>query len=507
MSFVWKRPEGPLDTEENIARRVHAVSLGKNLDELATVLVLMGIRQESDYWCPWNRKDPTSENYDHDSESNDGRSVAYLQQQNEVAGEVVPPEHDWWGPMWCRMSLECSVGTFLDRLSDDYHSAQSDPYRAAVLIDNVQGSYWNGDPGHPGYYGKHWDYCWSLLRRALDQGPIGPVTPPVKPPQDIPTIDITPQPDWHGDPLYLPDLLRAFGVDVSTYTDSDGITWDQRGHGDFDVISWVLWHHTGSVNETDEGIAHHPSLGLAANMLIHPDGHVTLTGSGVSWNGGVGIYPGIPEDGINQVCIGVECAYSWGPSEPNNPWPEAQLTAMINVGGAISWFLQGTLPPDHQIAHKEWAGADNPLGINKQGKPDPANLDMAWFRDQIAARTAAGPSGVIAQPGEDDYMSNLINEASRSGYRKDNAPIGWGTEVEYQNNKMVHELSVEWLAQLGRDFELGLIVRVAEGKSPVQDDLDAGFVERAKGLVAKFKPSVAAKKRALKVVADIESQG
>lgn len=62
---------------------------------------------------------------------------------------------------------------------------------------------------------------------------------------------------------------------------------------------------------------------------------------------------------------------------------------MIRVGAAITWFLG--IEAGHNIAHKEWAGAHNLLGRNKQGKPDPANFDMNWFRAQIAERVAAGP--------------------------------------------------------------------------------------------------------------------
>ncbi|AYP70035.1 endolysin [Mycobacterium phage CRB2] len=396
MSFVWKRPEGPLLSEEEIARRVHAVSLKRDLDELATVLALMCIRQESAFWCPWNANDPASKNYPFDSQSDDGRSVAYFQQQNGAPGEIAPAGQDWWGPMSCRMNLECSANTFLERLADDYTSAK-DGASAGRFVQRVQGS------AFPDAYAKHWDYCWALLHRALAQGVQNPPTPPPVKPVDQTTppvpaaATIKPNPAWRGDPLYLPELLRAFGLDVSTYTDADGINWDERGHGDFGVIDFVLWHHTGSVGETDEGIAHHPSLGLAANMLIHPNGHVTLTGSGISWNAGDGIWPGVARGEMNQRCIGIECAY--GPDPQGNytiRWPDAQIIAMVAVGAAISWFLGGTLPVDHQIAHKEWAGAENPLGINAQGKPDPGNLDMRWFRGEISKRLAEGPTGVAA---------------------------------------------------------------------------------------------------------------
>ena len=441
MSFVWRADE-PLRTEEQVAREVHEVSLGRGLDELATVLALMCIRQESAFWCPCNAAEPTSENYPHDSESDDGRSVGYFQQQTGPNGEL------WWGPVAEEMDLQKSAEKFLGRLSDDYTTACDDAQAAGAFVQQVQRS------AYPDAYAKHWDYCWGLLHRSIDGGvQEPPVQTPVKP------VDIRPNPDWHGDPLYLPKLLEAFGVDVTTYTDGEGVPWDQRGHGDFDQISWVLWHHTGSVNETDEGIAHHPALGLAATMLVHPDGHTVLTGSGIAWHGGAGIYPGIPEDNINQISIGVECAYTWGPDEPHNPWPDAQVQAMVNIGGAISWFLGPTCPPDHQIAHKEWAGADNPLGINKQGKPDPANFDMDWFRQQIAQRAAAGPSA--------DTGGNMASsQASMAIYRDDDDPIELETVIR-QTNAMVYEHIVEALAILGEPESLAKVKRVAEGKAPV----------------------------------------
>jgi hypothetical protein len=75
MSFVWKRPEGRLRSPEQCALEILEVSRARRLNDFAAVLATMCVAQESDFWCPWNRKDPSSEEYDHDSESNDGRSV------------------------------------------------------------------------------------------------------------------------------------------------------------------------------------------------------------------------------------------------------------------------------------------------------------------------------------------------------------------------------------------------------------------------------------------------
>ncbi|AGU91960.1 endolysin [Mycobacterium phage Adawi] len=391
-------------------------------------------------WIPGNMADPCyaddPDAYPHDSEGNDGRSTGPFQQQMGT---------DWgWGGVLgdCagtrkRMDPWDSTRMFFgwpgSGLRDKGYNA-SNAMAAGDSIQRVQGS----------SFPRAYDQWWGLANAAYDRYLGNPIPAPPSPGGGGggPAPALVPNPAWRGDPLFLPQLLRAFGVSVSTYTDADGIRWDQRGHGDFGKISWVLWHHTGSVNETDEGIAHHPALGLAANMLIHPDGHVVLTGSGIAWHGGVGIYPGIPEDGINQVSIGIECSY--GPDRDGNytiPWPTAQMNAMIAVGAAISWFLGDTLPVDHQISHKAWAGADNPLGINKQGKPDPGNLDMNWFRAQIAARMALGPT-----TGGDDWMADpTALELLRDIHRETVTQKSPSRSFMAEDGKLIDSpLGIEW---------------------------------------------------------------
>ena len=169
MSFVWKAPQR-LRSPEQVAREVHEVSLGRGLDELATVMALMCIAVESDFWCPWNAKDPSSQKYPHDSQSDDGRSVGYFQQQNGRPGEVVTGSDNWWGPMADRMDLKRSANTFLERLTDNYRDARDNPVLAGQFVQNVQRS------AFPDRYAQEWGMAWDLLRRALDQ-PKQPETP------------------------------------------------------------------------------------------------------------------------------------------------------------------------------------------------------------------------------------------------------------------------------------------------------------------------------------------
>ncbi|OCB43955.1 hypothetical protein A5721_22970 [Mycobacterium vulneris] len=183
MSFTWFADK-PLRTREQIAREVHTVSLARGLDELATVICLMGISTEvgaddengdRQWWCPINRKDPTSVAHEHDSESDDGYSSGYLQQQ--LSGPGVTPA--WgWGGLWGdpeggrkRMTLSTATDMFLAALADDYGRAANNPTLAGQFAQRVQGS------AFPDRYADKWDEAWTVLRRALDQNPTTPEVP------------------------------------------------------------------------------------------------------------------------------------------------------------------------------------------------------------------------------------------------------------------------------------------------------------------------------------------
>jgi hypothetical protein len=353
VSFVWKAPQR-LKTPEQVAKECLEVALARGLDEFAAVLAVMCIAQESDFWCPANEKDPTSKNYPHDSLSDDGRSVAYFQQQNGVAGENPPANQNWWGPMSQRMDLKQSCNEFLSRLEDNYRDAINNPAEASRrFIQNVQRS------AYPDAYAKHWDRAWLLVRGAggqpAEEKPVG----------------------WTGDPVWLEDVLRpALGNRLKTL---DG--WQNSGHGDFADIRGVMVHHTGNSRETAQSIRNgRPDLeGPLSNLHIAPDGTVTIVAVGVCWHAGRGSYPWLPTDNANQHMIGIECAWpdiaANGSYNPAQLWPDAQIISMRDTCAALVKKLE--LPATRVIGHKEYAGA-------AQGKWDPGNIDMSWFRGEVA---------------------------------------------------------------------------------------------------------------------------
>lgn len=201
MSFTWFAAK-PLRTREQIAREVHAVSLARGLDELASVICLMTVSTEvgaddddgnRQWWCPINRKDPTSVPWPHDSESDDGFSSGYLQQQ--LSGPGVTPA--WgWGGKWGdaeggrkRMTLATAADMFLAALPDDYGRAANNPALAGQFAQRVQKS------AFPDRYAEKWDEAWAVLRRALSDQP--PTTTP-----EVPVADN--RPDFNEFPIWSP---------------------------------------------------------------------------------------------------------------------------------------------------------------------------------------------------------------------------------------------------------------------------------------------------------------
>lgn len=225
MSFVWKRPEGRLKSPERCAVEILEVSRARGLNDFAAVLATMCSAQESNFWCPWNRKDPSSQKYPFDSESDDGRSVGYHQQQNGRAGEVLPPgdPDDWWGPMASRMDLKRSTNVFLERLESSYMDAVNNPMLASRrFIQNVQRS------AYPDAYMKHWDWAWALVRQAQVMLAGSPTpTPPVGyglPPGTKITYGAAGFPQW----VY--DLGKAFNLKASTYEGHQETNRNEAGY-------------------------------------------------------------------------------------------------------------------------------------------------------------------------------------------------------------------------------------------------------------------------------------
>lgn len=208
-----------------------------------------------------------------------------------------------------------------------------------------------------------------------------------------------PNPGHRGDPTFLLDLFKAWGLNVRAL---DG--WLNRGHGDFGTIWGVVAHHTGSFGETPEGIAFHPSLGLASQVYLGRNGEVVLCGVGVAWHAGNGSWPGIAPNNANAVTIGVEAANDGGgtPGKPHRTgWSVEQYEAYTTLVAAVLWYLG--LNSSRLIGHKDWAGP-------AQGKWDPGAIDMTIMRTDVQRKIDAGPGGVRPP------VNAIDEKAAKSGW-------------------------------------------------------------------------------------------
>ena len=226
-----------------------------------------------------------------------------------------------------------------------------------------------------------------------------------------------------ADPTWLPDVLRAAGLTCNIYPGAF-----DRGHGDFGNIWGVICHHTGSFGETPQGIAQHPSLGLASQLYLSRDGVYTLCGVGQAWHAGRGSWQGLPANDANSYTIGIEAANDGGgtPGKPHRAsWSDAQYNSYVTGVAAILNKLGQ--PASHAIGHKEWAGP-------AQGKWDPGAIDMNIFRADVARKMEQLKGAPAPAP------VNLINQAADIaknwiGARldKDEVPVVGGRAVRYEN--------------------------------------------------------------------------
>lgn len=451
-------------TPEQVAAEVADVAAARGLDDLAAVMALMCIMVESDFWCPANRAQPDSLDFPHDSISDDNRSVGYFQQQKGPSGEL------WWGTTAEMMTLSTAADNFFDRLTDEWQSAADDPVLAGQMVADVQ----RPATQFRGRYAEKWSAAWDLWRRAGLSVASAPIEPAGS--------------SWFGDPVWLPEVLRAEGV---TVVEMDG--WRERGHGDFGQIWGVVAHHTGSDNTPASEIAFHPELGLCSQIHLARNGVATICGAGVAWHAGNGSWPGIPTNGANQVTIGIE-AQNGGGGSPSAPmrhrscWPDAQYYAYVKIVAAILRHLGHGA--DRLIAHKEWAGA-------AQGKWDPGQLDMEVFRWDVSRQI----NSQVAQPMEDegDVLSNdqdrMLREIhqllfhkfpSRSIYRnkgEDAQPVWRALDMIVSDDKFAHEDYVEKAARRGDLDEVHRIALVAAGEG---EDTSDDAVAQAKAALSEI---------------------
>jgi hypothetical protein len=213
---------------------------------------------------------------------------------------------------------------------------------------------------------------------------------------------IKPNPNHRGDPLFLADLLRAFGLNVIEWPG-----WKERGHGDFDKIQGLVVHHTGTVKDIPGYIANHPQLGLCSQIHLNRNGDVVLVGVGIAYHAGLGDKDGWPRNAANMVSIGIEAA-----SDGLAPWPQEQLYAYHVCCAAILWYLGYNATPKHLISHEEYSRIaqgkwDPGAGIGQSG----VAIEMNRFRREVQKYIDNPP---IGGDWEDAELMAALDEVHKS---------------------------------------------------------------------------------------------
>lgn len=227
---------------------------------------------------------------------------------------------------------------------------------------------------------------------------------------------------WRGDPVFLFDIFKDAGLSVSKY--AGGI---DRGNGDVGNIWGTMVHHTGAPAGSNPGpraIAEHPSLGLASQIHLARNGHITICGVGIAYHAGKGSWPGLPTNNANPITIGVEAENSG-----TEGWSPAQYWAYVKLCAAICRKLG--YRADRVIAHKEWAGP-------AQGKWDPGGLDMNKFRADINAEIdLAGKPQAVRN--EIDYVYSLsgwLGKRLHTGEKP--CKDGKGVYADFEHGSIYH---------------------------------------------------------------------
>ena len=344
-------------TKDQVALEFIAEGRRRNITPRGQVICIATGLVESELTVYANSKVPESLSLPHDAVGSDGYSVGPLQQQirKGTTGQW------WWGDAKTCMDPTTSSGLFYDRLAKTTYIFAGSDAAAGAIAQQIQQS------AYPDRYAARMPEAQRIYNRLASS------TPDQSQENSM---------SWKGDPTWLADVLKADLGDRLIIEDG----WETRGTGNgvngtdqMGEIWGVLIHHTGNSRETWEHIrdGRDDLPGPLSHCLITPDGKCHLIAIGPCNHAGIGDYGPLHDDG-NQRLIAFECAWPTirpdGSYDSNERWPDAQIITMRDATAAVLRRLD--YDSSRVIGHKDYAGA-------RQGKWDPGNIDMAWFRGEV----------------------------------------------------------------------------------------------------------------------------
>lgn len=237
---------------------------------------------------------------------------------------------------------------------------------------------------------------------------------------------------WKGDPKWLPDVLRLWGLTVTDVGDPMN-----SGHGDFREVRGVIGHHTagGGVNDWKVVKFGRPDLkGPLAQLVLEKDGTFKFIAVGVCLHAGSGAGSAWATKfttSANLYTIGIEAV-----SRGTAPWdwtPE-QLRSYKSGVAAILWYLGKDA--SWFCGHREYNLRD--------GKIDPAGIDLDQFRREVQELIDRGPQVFHndgPQPGIKTRIENLRDANDWLGEkimaeRELPCPDGLGRYAHYEHGSI-----------------------------------------------------------------------
>lgn len=208
-----------------------------------------------------------------------------------------------------------------------------------------------------------------------------------------------------SEPMTADQLMAALIRWGVTVVEHPGWRTNNRaGHGSWGPVNGSMIHHTASTDGpaiVDLCYVGRSDLpGPLCHGVIRKDGTVVLVGNGRANHAGAGalnVYSAvldeiaIPKPGADTV-DGNAHFYGWecvNLGDGNDPWPDAQLEAMVRVQAAVcefhGWGAQSV------IGHLEWTAR----------KIDPRGFTMVSLRALVAKHLAAGPGKSTSTKSED----------------------------------------------------------------------------------------------------------
>lgn len=210
----------------------------------------------------------------------------------------------------------------------------------------------------------------------------------------------------------LADIARRTGFPV---IEQPG--WRTRGHGQMGQVRSVIAHHDaanqapGTFNTAIQN-GHLKLAGPLSHFALRRDGTIHVVAAGLCYHAGATINNSLY---ANNYSVGIEA----GNNGLGEPWPRRQLDAYEQLCAELCKAFG--LGADRVRGHKEIAA---PLGR----KPDPAGINMQWFRDAVARRMSGGGGSTPSAPGGIESMA--FNDSFQDWAGNNQSVLSWMNNVD-----------------------------------------------------------------------------